>query len=96
MSRARLPILLGTLLAAAGLVAWFLWGRLEWSEREVWTGYSGEARFNDFLACQRLLERMGQRARDVVASEYSLEVVGARLRAVYEGLIERSGKERAA
>ena len=65
MSRARLPVLLGTLLAAAGLVAWFLWGRLEWSEREVWTGYSGEARFNDFLASQRLLERMGQRASSI-------------------------------
>ena len=56
----RLAIALGSVLVLAGLVTWALWGRLEWSEREVWTGYSGEARFNDFLACQRLLERLGQ------------------------------------
>jgi hypothetical protein len=54
--------LLGVFLAAAGLLVWALWGKLEWSERDVWVGYSGEARFNDFLAGQRLLERMGQRA----------------------------------
>ncbi|HNX31863.1 MAG TPA: DUF4350 domain-containing protein [Holophaga sp.] len=65
MRWARLSILAGTLVAAAGLLAWALIGRLEWSEREVWTGYTGEASYNDFLACQRLLERMGQRASSI-------------------------------
>ena len=65
MKWTRLLAVLGVLLAAAGLMAWALWGKLEWSEREVWVGYSGEARVNDFLACQRLLERMGQRASSI-------------------------------
>jgi hypothetical protein len=54
-------ILVGMALAVAGLLTWVFWGKLEWSEREVWVGYSGEARVNDFLASQRLLERLGQR-----------------------------------
>jgi hypothetical protein len=61
MSWARLTTVLGALVAAIGLLAWALWGKLEWTERDVWVGYSGEARVNDFLACQRLLERLGQR-----------------------------------
>ena len=65
MKRTRLTVALGSVLLILGLVAWALWTHLEWSEREVWTGYSGEARFNDFLASQRLLERLGQRAASV-------------------------------
>jgi hypothetical protein len=48
-----------------GLVTWALWGKLEWSERDVWVGYSGAARSNDFLAGERLLERMGQRTSSI-------------------------------
>ncbi len=65
MRGARFVTILGVCLAAAGLLAWALWGKLEWSERDVWVGYSGEARVNDFLASQRLLERMGQRASSI-------------------------------
>ncbi len=65
MKWTRLAVILGILLAAAGLVTWALWGRLEWKEQDVWVGYSGEARVNDFLAAQRLLERMGQRTSSI-------------------------------
>lgn len=65
MKWTRPLVALGMLLAVAGLLAWGLWGKLEWSEQEVWVGYSGEARVNDFLASQRLLERLGQRASSV-------------------------------
>lgn len=65
MRWARTSIVAGILLAVAGLLTWALWGKLEWSEREVWVGYSGEARVNDFLAAQRLLERMGQRTSSI-------------------------------
>lgn len=61
MKWTRLAIVLGLLLAVAGLATWALWDHLEWKEQDVWVGYSGEARVNDFLAAQRLLERMGQR-----------------------------------
>jgi hypothetical protein len=65
MKGARLLTVLAVVLAAAGLLTWALWGQLEWSERDVWVGYSGEARVNDFLVCQRLLERLGQRAASI-------------------------------
>jgi len=65
MKWTRPLIALGMILAVAGFLAWALWGKLEWSEREVWVGYSGEARVNDFLASQRLLERLGQRASSI-------------------------------
>lgn len=65
MKGARFVTILGVCLATAGLLAWALWGKLEWSERDVWVGYSGEARVNDFLASQRLLERMGQHASSI-------------------------------
>jgi hypothetical protein len=65
MSRARLFAVLGLLLATAGLLLWALWGKLEWTERDVWVGYSGEARVNDFLAAQRVLERLGQRTASI-------------------------------
>lgn len=65
MRWARPLTVIGLLLAVAGLLTWALWGKLEWSERDVWVGYSGEARVNDFLASQRLLERMGQRTSSI-------------------------------
>lgn len=65
MRGARFVTILGVFLAATGFLAWALWGKLEWSERDVWVGYSGEARVNDFFASQRLLERMGQRATSI-------------------------------
>jgi hypothetical protein len=65
MKWARLSIILGLLVAVAGLLTWALWGKLEWSEQNVWVGYSGEARVNDFLAAQRLLERLGQRTSSI-------------------------------
>jgi hypothetical protein len=65
MRGARIAIVVGIILAVAGLITWALWGKLEWSEQDVWVGYSGEARVNDFLAAQRLLERMGQRTSSI-------------------------------
>jgi hypothetical protein len=65
MKGARLLVVVGILLAAAGLVAWALRDKVEWSEQDVWVGYSGEARVNDFLAAQRLLEKLGQRTSSI-------------------------------
>ena len=41
-------------LVVAGLVGWFLWTHERQSE-EVYVGFSGEARYNPFLAAERLL-----------------------------------------
>ncbi len=76
MRWARPLTILGVLLAAAGLLTWTLWGKLEWSERDLWVGYSGEARVNDFLACQRLLERMGQRASSILGLPVGRQMPG--------------------
>lgn len=46
-----------------GGAAWALRDRFEWREEDRWVGYSGEARTNDFLAAQRLLQRAGRPAR---------------------------------
>ena len=72
----RLLAALGMLLTVAGVLAWALWGRLEWSERDVWVGYSGEARTNDFLVSQRLLERMGQRTSSILGLPSGREMPG--------------------
>jgi hypothetical protein len=49
-------------IAALGGAAWFLANFERVPDRE-WTGYSGEARRNSFLAAERLLDRMGVRVR---------------------------------
>lgn len=46
------------LLATAGLAAWY-YSTHEKVEEEVWVGYSGEARYNVFLAADRLLNAVG-------------------------------------
>lgn len=65
MRGARITVTLTIILAVAGLMTWALWGRLEWKEQDVWVGYSGEAKVNDFLAAQRLLEHLGQRTSSI-------------------------------
>ncbi len=45
-------------LATAGLVAWY-YATHEKVEEEIWVGYSGEARYNAFLAADRLLNAVG-------------------------------------
>ena len=45
-------------LATAGLVVWY-YATHEKVEEEVWVGYSGEARYNAFLAADRLLNAVG-------------------------------------
>ena len=72
----RLLTVLGMLLAVAGFLTWALRDKLEWSERDVWVGYSGAARSNDFLASQRLLERIGQRASSVRGLPIGKEMPG--------------------
>ncbi len=49
------------LLLTAGLVAWY-YATHEKVEEEVWVGYSGEARYNSFLAADRLLNAVGVEA----------------------------------
>jgi hypothetical protein len=46
---------------AAGL-GWLAHSQFHWQREDVWAGYQGEARDNDFLAAQRLLERTGHPA----------------------------------
>ena len=48
-------------LATAGLVAWY-YATHEKVEEEIWVGYSGEARYNAFLAADRLLNAVGVEA----------------------------------
>ena len=60
-------LLLGLLVLLAGLLAWGLSRLLVWEEVQVQGGYQGEARVNDFLAAQRLLERLGQPATSLAA-----------------------------
>ncbi len=47
--------------AMAGLVAWY-YTTHEKVEEQVWVGYSGEARYNRFLAADRLLNAVGVEA----------------------------------
>lgn len=55
------------LLAVAAVASLGLWlaRNLERVERQEYIGYQGEARTNDFLAFQRLLERVGHPARSI-------------------------------
>jgi hypothetical protein len=48
-------------LGAAGLATWYL-ANHEKIEEEVWVGYRGEARYNPFLAAERLLTGVGVEA----------------------------------
>ena len=48
-------------LATAGLVAWY-YTTHEQVEEEIWVGFSGEARYNGFLAAERLLIAVGVEA----------------------------------
>lgn len=63
MTSKRILLVLGCLLIVA--LGAFLALRLEWSDREVWVGYQGEARVNDFLAAQRLLQNLGRATRSL-------------------------------
>ena len=58
-----LPLALALALAlAAGGLGWLLHRQYAWRQDDVWAGYQGEARSNDFLAAQRLLQRTGHAA----------------------------------
>jgi len=53
------------LVALVSSVVWFVYGRLEQVEEEVYVGFQGEARRNSFLAAARMLERMGFVVRSI-------------------------------
>jgi len=59
---ARGLTLLGLGLALAAVLGWLFHTQYVWTREEVWAGYQGEARDNDFLAAQRLLQRTGHPA----------------------------------
>ncbi len=63
--KSRALVILGIILAVAGLLLLSFWGKLEWSEQTVWSDYSGEANTNNFLATQRVLTRLGKTASSV-------------------------------
>jgi hypothetical protein len=55
----RMFIVPATVLVLGAVALWVL-SSMERVPRQVWVGYSGEARHNPWLAGQRLLERMGR------------------------------------
>jgi hypothetical protein len=57
--KARVFAVLAVLALLIGGGWLLLRNQFEWVEDEIWVGYSGDARFNHFLAAERLLERMG-------------------------------------
>jgi hypothetical protein len=64
---ARSRLLLGLALALAVLAGWALHSQFQWRREEEWVGLQGEARSNDYLAAQRLLQRMAHSAESVAA-----------------------------
>lgn len=66
------------LLLGAALGLW-IYAHLEKGERQIWVGYQGEARYNDFLAAQRLLEKMGSNTKSLwrVPTEEDLKTIDA-------------------
>lgn len=57
-------IALGVVLLGAA-VGLFIFANMEKGERQIWVGYQGEARYNDFLAAQRMLVGMGNQAESL-------------------------------
>jgi hypothetical protein len=62
-------------------VALGLWifAHLEKGERQIFVGYQGEARYNEFLAAQRLLEKMGSDTKSLwrLPNEEDLKTIDA-------------------
>lgn len=59
------PLFLLVLTVFMGLLlglSFYVRAHLEWGERRIYQGYSGEARYNDFAAAQRILRRTGREA----------------------------------
>jgi hypothetical protein len=60
--RARTLGILALVAALAAMLGWLFHAQYRWEREEIWSGYQGEARDNDFLAAQRLLAATGHPA----------------------------------